>query len=154
MTGLRGVNQKGDCLYRSTPFGRWRTQTLIAGLTSEGIIALSPGHGPGGVFVYVESELKLELEPGTVVILDNLATYICADAAGILQAHGCWLLFLPPYSPDLNPIEFSFYKIKSHLRQIRARTFDQFSESIVDICDLYKPIRCLNFYEAIGYKSY
>ena len=108
MTRLRGRSQKGERLYGSAPFGRWGTQTFIAGLTTEGMIApwVIPGAMDRAAFdVYVETQLVPELEPGTVVILDNLATHKSPHAAGILRAHGCWFLFLPPYSPDLNPIK-------------------------------------------------
>ena len=74
---------------------------------------------------YVRDVLLPELQPGTVVICDNLATHRNQEAAAALKAHGCWFLFLPPYSPDLNPIEMAFSKLKAHLRRIGARTFDQ-----------------------------
>ena len=89
----------------------------------------------------------------SVVILDNLATHKSDHAAQMLKAHGCWFLFLPAYSPDLNPIEMAFSKLKAHLRRIGARTFDQLIEAIGEICDLFTPDECWNFFKAAGYAS-
>lgn len=157
MTRLRGRSQKGERLYGSAPFGRWGTQTFIAGLTTEGMIApwvISGAMDRAAFDVYVETQLAPELKPGTVVILDNLATHKSPHAADILRAHECWFLFLPPYSPDLNPIELAFSKLKAHLRRIGARTFDQLTDAIGDVCDLYSPNECWNFFKAAGYASH
>ena len=75
------------------------------------------------------------------------------NAAQILKERGCWFLFLPPYSPDLNPIEMAFSKLKSHLRRIGARTIDSLIQAIGDICELYSPDECLNYFRASGYAS-
>lgn len=157
MTRLRGRSLKGKRLYGSAPFGRWGTQTFIAGLTTEGLIApwVIPGAMDRAAFdVYVETQLAPALTPGTVVILDNLDTHKSAVAARTLRAKGCWFLFLPPYSPDLNPIELAFSKLKAHLRRIGARTFDQLTDAIGSICDLYDPSQCWNCFKAAGYASY
>ena len=89
------------------------------------------------------------LEPGTVVILDNLATHKNAAAAKA----GCWFLFLPPYSPDLNPIEMAFSKLKAHLRRIGVRTFTDMFHALTEICDLYTTQECWNYFKAAGYVS-
>jgi transposase len=157
MTRLRGRSLKGERLYGPAPFGRWGTQTFIAGLTTEGMIApwvISGAMDRAAFDVYVETQLAPELVRGTVVILDNLATHKSPNAADILRAHGGWFLLLPPYSPDLNPIELAFSKLKSHLRRIGARTFDQLTQAIEDICDLYDPNACWNFFKAAGYASH
>ena len=91
-----------------------------------------------------------------MVILDNLATHNSDTATRMLKAHGCCFLFLPACSPDLNPIEMAFSKLKAHLRRIGARTFDQLIEAIGDIgdiCDLFTPDQCRNFFHAAGYAS-
>ena len=72
-------------------------------------------------------------------------------AAKILREHGCWLLYLPPYSPDLNPIEVAFTKLKAHLRSIGARTFDQLPQAIGSICDMFTPEECWNYFIKAGY---
>ncbi len=92
-------------------------------------------------------------EPGSVIILDNLATHKSDHAARGLKAHGCWFLFLPACSPELNPIEMVFPRLKAHLRRIGARTFDQLIEAIGEICDLFTPDECWNFFHAAGYAS-
>ena len=94
-----------------------------------------------------------ELSPGTVVILDNLATHKNAQAAAAIRKAGCWFLFLPPYSPDLNPIEMAFSKLKAHLRRIGARTFTEGFNAIAEICDLYTQQECWNYFKAAGYVS-
>ncbi len=110
----------------NAPFGSWGTQTLIAGLTPDALIApwCIKGAMDGPAFAtYVREVLIPEIEPGTVVTLDNLATHRNKQAAEALRAHRSWFLYLPPYSPDLNPIEMAFAKLKAHLRRLGARTF-------------------------------
>ena len=100
---------------------------------------------------YIETQLAPALAPGTAVILDNLATHKSPRAAVALKKRRCWMLFLPAYSPDLNPIEMAVSKLKSHLRRIGARTFDQLINAIGDICSLYPPEECWNFFRAANY---
>ena len=138
------------------PFGSWGTQTFIAGLSADALIApwVIKGAMDGEAFAaYVEQVLVPELEPGTVVILDNLATHKNAAAAKAMRKAGCWFLFLPPYSPDLNPIEMAFSKLKAHLRKAAARTFDDLWKAIGDICGLFEPEECWNYLKAAGYAS-
>jgi len=138
------------------PFGSWGTQTFIAGLSADALIApwVIKGAMDGEAFkAYVEQVLIPELEPGTVVILDNLATHKNAAAAKAMREAGCWFLFLPPYSPDLNPIEMAFSKLKAHLRRIGARTFNDMFQALTEICDLFSPEECWNYFKAVGYVS-
>ncbi len=156
LTRLRGRARKGERLFGAAPFGKWRTQTFIAGLTSDELIApwIIEGAMNGAAFdTYVETQLAPLLNPGTVVILDNLSTHKSPRAADALKERGCWFLFLPPYSPDLNPIEQAFSKLKAHLRRIGARTYEHLIAAIGDICDLFDPIECWNFFKAAGYAS-
>jgi transposase len=156
LTRLRGRAPVGERLFGAAPFGKWRTQTFIAGLTSDELIApwIIEGAMNGAAFeTYVETQLAPLLNPGTVVILDNLSTHKSPRAAGALKERGCWFLFLPPYSPDLNPIEQAFSKLKAHLRRIGARTYQYLIAAIGDICDLFDPIECWNFFKAAGYAS-
>ncbi len=104
--------------------------------------------------IYVETQLAPTLAPGDVVILDNLAVHKSQRAALALKARGAWFLFLPPYSPDLNPIEMAFSKLKAHLRAASARTFDTLWRAVGDICDLYDPVECWNYFKAAGYASH
>jgi transposase len=103
--------------------------------------------------LYVETQLAPTLQAGDVVVLDNLAAHKSAKAAAILSQRGAWFLFLPPYSPDLNPIEMAFAKLKAHLRRIGARTIDALWRTVGDICALYSPDECRNYLTAAGYAS-
>ena len=148
MTRLRGRSKCGTRLNASAPFGAWGTQTFIAGLTHDQLIApwVIKGAMDGAAFAaYIRVVLLPEIKPRTVVICDNLATHKNAEAAAALQAHGCWFLYLPPYSPDLNPIEQAFAKLKDHLRKLGARTFTDIFAAIADICDLFTPDECSKF---------
>ena len=87
----------------------------------------------------------------SLVILDNLATHKNPEAEKAMRQAGCWFVFLPPYSPDLNPIEMAFSKLKAHLRRIGARTFTDMFNAIAEICDLYSPEECWNYFTTAGY---
>ena len=118
MTRVYGRSQKARRLKGTAPFRWWGNQTLIAGLSCEGVVApwvISGAMDRAAFDTYIEKVLIPELEPGSVVILDNLATHKSGKATELLKAHGCWFLFLPAYSPDLNPIEMAFSKLKAHL---------------------------------------
>ncbi|MDB2369690.1 IS630 family transposase [Planktomarina temperata] len=156
LTRLRGWAPCGQRLEMHAPFGSWGTQTLIAGLSQTAFIApwVIKGAVDGPAFAtYVRDVLIPEIERGTVVVLDNLATHRNKEAAKALSEHGCWFLFLPAYSPDLNPIEMAFSKLKAHLRRIGARTFDTLLQALGDICDMFDPQECWNFLKAAGYAS-
>ena len=156
LTWLRGRATVGERLYGTAPFGKWGTQTFIAGLTQNALIApwMINGAMNGTAFdTYIETQLAPALDPGTVVILDNLSTHKSPRAAQALKERGCWFLFLPAYSPDLNPIEMAFSKLKAHLQRIGARTFDALLQALGDICDLFDPQECWNFLKAAGYAS-
>ena len=116
MTRLRGRCLKGQRLRSKAPFGHWKTQTFIAGLRCHGLTAPFVVDAPMNrrIFeTYVETQLVPTLEKGDVVILDNLSAHKSPVAEQAIRAKGAWILFLPPYSPDLNPIEMAFAKLKS-----------------------------------------
>jgi transposase len=100
---------------------------------------------------YVETQLAPTLPRGDVVILDNLSSHKSEKARAILKERGAWFLFLPPYSPDLNPIELAFAKLKAHLRKAKARTIDALWQAVGSICDLYSPDECWNYLKKAGY---
>ena len=106
---------------------------------------------------YIRQVFKPELLPGTVMICDNLATHHNKDAAQALKEVGCWILYLPLYSPDLNPIEMAFSKLKAHLQRIGARTFDQMFNalafSLAEVCNLFTPQECWKYFCEAGYGS-
>lgn len=154
LTRLRGRAPVGERLEGAVPFGKWRTQTFIAGLTSEELIApwvIEGAMNQAAFETYVETQLAPQLSPGSVVILDNLSTHRSPRAAEALKQRQSWFLFLPPYSPDLNPIEQAFSKLKAHLRHFGARTYDDLIAAIGDVCALFDPTECWNFFCAAGY---
>lgn len=156
MTRLRGRARRGARLRASAPFGRWGTQTFIAGLRSDRLTApwVIEGAMRRTAFnTYIETQLAPTLRRGDVVILDNLSVHKSAKAEAAVRARGAWMLFLPQYSPDLNPIEMAFSKLKAHLRKAAARTFDALFHALSDICTLYHPDECWNFFKAAGYAS-
>ena len=154
MTRLRGRSVRGERLNSKAPFGHWGTQTFVAGLKCGGLIAPWVVDAPMNRVIFetwVETQLAPALKPGDVVILDNLSSHKSERAERLIRAHGAWLLFLPPYSPDLNPIEMAFSKLKAHLRAIAARTIDDLWRAIGDICSLFSPAECSNYFTAAGY---
>jgi transposase len=154
MTRPRGRAKKGTRLKASAPFGKWGTQTFIAGLRHDALTApwVIPGAMDREAFnIYIETQLAPTLAPGDVVILDNLSVHKSAKAEAAVRQRGAWMLFLPQYSPDLNPIEMAFSKLKAHLRKAVARSFDLLIEAIGDICNLYQPEECWNYFKAAGY---
>ena len=161
LTRRRGWSQRGTRLEADAPFGSWGTQTFIAGLTHEALIApwVIKGAMDGPAFAaYIRRVLVPELLPGTAVVLDNLATHRNAEAAAALREAGCWFLYLPPYSPDFNPIEMAFSKLKALLRKALlrkagARTFTDLFEALGNICDLFTPTECWNYFKAAGNAS-
>jgi len=145
----------GEKLVDHVPYGHWKTQTFIAGLRCHSLIAPWVIDRPMNrqLFeTYIETQLAPCLSKGDVVILDNLSSHKSAKAAQTLKDIGAWFLFLPPYSPDLNPIEMAFAKLKSHLRKQCARTFDEVWQAIGKICDMFSPQECRNYFRAAGYE--
>jgi len=154
MTPLRGRAPVGERLIADAPFGKWHTQTFIAGLRCGGLIApwIIEGAMNGEAFdLYVETQLAPILQPGEVVILDNLNVHKSPRASEALATRGAWFLFLPKYSPDLNPIEMAFAKLKQLLRKAKARTYDALWKAVADICALFDPNECRNYLRDAGY---
>ncbi|MEM9900071.1 MAG: IS630 family transposase [Pseudomonadota bacterium] len=168
MTRLRGRSPQGTRLEAEAPFGHWRTQTFIAGLRIDELSAPCVLDGPlsadllcksparqrmnrAAFDAYIETQLAPTLQPGDVVIADNLSSHKSAQAHNVLKVQGNWMLFLPPYSPDLNPIEMTYSKLKAHLRRLKARTFDALFQSVALTCQLFPPQECRNFFKAAGY---
>jgi transposase len=154
MTRARGRCPQGQRLLAKAPFGHWKTQTFIAGLRCDGLTAPFVIDAPMDKRIfetYVETQLAPTLRPGDIVISDNLPAHKSAAAEEAIRAKGAWLLFLPPYSPDLNPIEMAFAKLKALLRAKALRTIDALWRAIGEICDLFSPDGCKNYFTAAGY---
>jgi len=154
MTRLYGRSRRGERLVGAVPHGHWRTTTFIAGLRQSGIIAPMVLDGPmtGAAFrAYVEQALTPALQPGDVVVMDNLAAHKMAGIEEAIAAAGANLLYLPPYSPDLNPIEQFFAKLKALLRKAAARTKEALWQTAGQLLDLVPPIECRSYLANVGY---
>ena len=154
MVRLRGRSPCGERLRASAPFGHWGTQSFIAGLRCHGLTApwiVDKAMDRVTFDLYIETQLAPTLSKGDIVILDNLAVHKSAQAARFLADRGAWFLFLPPYSPDLNPIEMAFAKLKAHLRAAQARTFDALWKAVGNICELFSTVECRNLFKHAGY---
>ena len=144
----------GARLIDHTPFGHWHTQTFIAGLGHDGLIApwVLDGAMNGASFdAYVEHRLAPALKPGQIVIADNLSSHKSIRAQDLLRAQGNDLIFRPPYSPDLNPIEMAFSKLKTMIRKAAVRTYQALWKKVGEVCDLFQPQECKNYFKAAGY---
>ena len=155
MARLRGRARKGERLRAGIPHGHWKTTTFVAGLRLDGIAAPMMLDGPinGDAFqAYVDQVLVPELKPGDVVIMDNLGSHKGPQVRRAIEAAGASLRYLPPYSPDFNPIENAFAKMKAHLRKAATRTVDALWASIARLIDLFTPAECANYFRAAGYE--
>lgn len=149
-----GWGPKSERLIDATPHGHWNTTTFLAGLRSTGIVAPLVLDGPmtGEAFLaYVEQFLAPTLSAGDIVVMDNLAAHKVAGVREAIAAVGAGVIYLPPYSPDLNPIEQMFSKLKSLLRKAAARTRDALWDTIGNVLDAFSPAECRNYLENSGY---
>jgi len=156
MTRLGGWFQAGQRLLAKVPHGHWKTLTLVAGLRHDGIIAPCVFDGPmnGRRFLaYVREFLVPTLRPGDIVVLDNLGSHKGSAVRDAIRAAGAKLVFLPAYSPDLNPIEQVFAKIKTLLRKQDARTIEATWRSIASVLDRFTPEECEHYLRHAGYQS-
>ena len=138
-----------------TPCGHWQTHTVIAGLRVDQLTATAVFDGPidnPTFLAYVEQVLVPTLRPGDVVVLDNLAMHKQPEVHAAIAQAGARLRFLPPYSPDFNPIEQAFAKLKAFMRAARPRNFDQVVELVAIALELFSPLECLNFVRHCGYR--
>ena len=151
-----GRGPLGERLGGAVPHGHWRTTTFVAGLRQSGVTAPLVLDGPmtGPAFrAYVEQFLAPALAPGDVVVLDNLAAHKVAGVRQAIATAGASLLYLPPYSPDLNPIELLFAKLKMLLRKAAARTKDELWSTIGRLLQTCSPAECTNYLSHCGYGS-
>ena len=156
MAPLRGWGTRGRRLKAYAPHGHWKTLTFIAALRHDRIDAPWGIDGPinGETFLLsVEKILAPTLSPGDVVVLDNLGSHKGKAARAIVRAKGAHLIFLPPYSPDLNPIEQVFAKLKHFLRKAAARTVEAVCVAIDEILQAFTPEECANYLKNSGYRT-
>ena len=156
MARRHGRCQRGERLRSGVPHGHWKTTTLVAGLRRTGMVAPMVLDGPinrDAFVAYVRQVLVPGLSPGDIVIMDNLSSHKAPAARDAIEAAGAKLLFLPPYSPDFNPIEQAFSKLKAHLRKAAERTIHALWDAIGRILDLYSPQECANYFANAGYDA-
>jgi transposase len=155
MVRLYGWAAKGKRCRDSVPFGHWKTMTFIAGLRLSGLTAPWVLDRPmdGDAFrVYIRQVLAPTLQRGDVVVLDNLPAHKVAGIHEAITARRAQIFYLPPYSPDLNPIEMAFAKLKALLRQDPVRSIDALVPRIGQILARFHPAECANFFQAAGYQ--
>jgi transposase len=155
MARLRGRARKGERLRAGIPHGHWKTTTFVAGLRLDGIAAPMVLDGPinrNAFQAYVDQVLVPELKPGDVVVMDNLSSHKGPAVRRAIEAAGANLLYLPPYSPDFNPIENAFAKLKALLRKAAVRTIGALWDQIGMILNLFTPAECANYFKAAGYE--
>ncbi len=155
MARLYGRAPKGERCRAPVPHGHWKTTTFVGGLTLGGIVApmTIDGAMTGAAFLaYVEQVLVPTLSPGDVVVLDNLPAHKPAAIREAIEAAGAVMHFLPPYSPDFNPIELAFSKMKAILRKAAARTLPRLWDAIRDAIDAVTPGDARSFFTACGYE--
>ena len=150
-----GRATKGERLRAGVPHGHWKTTTFVAGLRVTGMVAPMVLDGPiNGIWfqAYVEQVLVPALSPGDIVIMDNLGSHKGPKVRAAIEAVGAKLLYLPPYSPDFNPIENAFSKLKALLRKAAERTVDALWDRIGALLGEFSPQECANFFAAAGYE--
>jgi transposase len=163
MARTHGRAPRGERLRMGVPFGHWcakrrrslKTTTFVAGLRLAGIVAPMVLDGPinrRAFEAYVDQSLVPELKPGDIVIMDNLSSHKSPAVRVAIEAVGAELRFLPPYSPDFNPIEKAFAKLKALLRKAAERTIDGLWRAIGVLIDRFTPAECANFFTAAGHE--
>jgi transposase len=156
MVRTHGRCRRGRRLVGKAPWGHWKTTTFTAGLRRDGLVAPCVLEGPmnGEAFrAYVEQILAPSLSQGDIVVIDNLSAHKVEGIRAAIEAKGAILLYLPPYSPDLNPIEMAFAKLKTLLRKTAARTQDALWDAIAHVLGAFSPDECANYLDHAGYAS-
>lgn len=154
MTRRYGRARRGDRLVAAVPHGHWKTTTFVGALRCDGLTAPLTVDGAinGERFLaYVEDVLVPTLKPGDIVIMDNLRVHKMAGVREAIEAVGAKRLFIPPYSPDLNPIEMAFSKLKALLRAQAIRTVEVLWQALAEICHNFNPQQCANYFRHDGY---
>jgi len=156
MTALRGWCRRGQRLAGKAPLGHWRTMTFLAALRHDRLVApwvLEGAINAAAFRLYVQQVLCPTLRKGDIVIMDNLSSHKDDEARKAIRRVGAHLLFLPPYSPDLNPIEQVFAKLKHFLRKAAARSQDDLYQQIANALSTFFPNECANYLANSGYAS-
>lgn len=156
MARRHGRCPRGQRLRMAVPHGHWKTTTFVGALTLRGFIAPWVLDGPinrDAFETYVAKVLVPELRPGDIVVMDNLSSHKGPKVREMIEAKGAELRYLPPYSPDFNPIEMAFSKLKALLRKAAERTVKGLWSTIGTVIDLFNPDECRNYFTAAGYDA-
>jgi transposase len=156
MARRHGRAPRGQRLRVGVPHGHWKTTTLVAGLRNSGIVAPFVLDGPinrNAFEAYVEKVLAPELRGDDIVVMDNLSSHKGPRIRQMIEAAGASLLYLPPYSPDFNPIENAFAKLKALLRKAAERSIEGLWTVIGQLLDAFTPNECSNYFAAAGYDA-
>ena len=156
MARVRGWAPRGQRCHAAIPHGHWKTVTFVGGLTLGGFIAPMLLDGPmdGEAFrAWCEQMLAPLLRPGHIVVMDNLAAHKVEGVRQAIEARGATLLYLPPYSPDFNPIENAFSKLKRLVRTAAERTVEGLWSAIGRLIDRFRPTECRNYFRHCGYDA-
>ena len=148
--------RRGERLRMAVPHGHWKTTTFVGALTLRGFIApwvLDGAINRDAFETYVDKVLVPELRAGDIVIMDNLGSHKGPKVRALIEAVGAELLYLPPYSPDFNPIEMAFAKLRALLRKAAERSVNGLWNAIGQLIDLFTPSECRNFFQAAGYDA-
>jgi transposase len=153
---LYGRARQGQRLVAHAPWGHWKTTTFVAALRHDRLTAPMVVDGPmnGRVFrEYVRQVLAPTLSPGDIVVMDNLSSHKAAGVREAIEAKGAMLVYLPPYSPDFNPIEMVYSKLKWLVRSVGPTTVDALWRFLGQALDRFSPIECLNYFRHCGYAA-
>jgi transposase len=156
MTRLRGRALEGERLIAKVPHGHWKTTTFLAALRVDGLTAplVVDGAINGELFLsYVRQQLVRTLHPGDIVVMDNLSAHKVAGVRQAIEAAGARVLYLPPYSPDLNPIELVFAKFQWLVRSAAARTVESLWQICGQLLDRFTSTECRNYFRHCGYTA-
>ena len=156
MARTRGRAPRGERLRVGVPHGHWKTTTFVGALRRGAMAAPMVLDGPinaEAFQAYIDQVLVPELDPGAVVVMDNLSSHKRPGVRAAIEAAGAQLLYLPPYSPDFNPIENAFSKLKSHLRKAAKRSLEGLWTEIGEALETFTPNQCANFFQAAGYDA-
>jgi len=156
MTPLYGRAEIGKRVVDFVPHGHWKTTTFLAALRHDGLTApmVADGAINGKLFLeYVKQILLPTLKEGDIVVMDNLSSHKVAGVKKAIESVGAKVLYLPPYSPDLNPIEMVFSKLKTLVRKLKLRKMDELWKKLGELCDVFSPKECSNYFRHAGYKG-
>jgi len=156
MTPLYGRSPMGNRVIDYVPHGHWKTTTFLAALRHDGLVApmVVDGAINGELFLaYVQQLLLPTLKKGDIVVMDNLSSHKVAGVKEAIASVGAKVVYLPPYSPDFNPIENVFSKLKTLVRKSKLRKREELWRRLGELCDVFSPKECMNYFRHAGYKQ-